>query len=225
MAKTNVLKMRIQLRRATTAEWEQYSYIVPAAGEPCVDLDLGTLKIGDGVTSYGELKVIGDSGNINVSADGNSIVLENNVFKLAGFDATKTGAQPRINAEGKLEWFVPVEINTTELESDIATLKSNVAELQDLVGNTPVSEQISTAIADIEGGVGGEENVIESINLGNDTLEVVDKVVTIPVGAGLKASSEVTIGEDGSLGVGTIGLDKITNTANTLVVIDGGFAN
>ena len=44
-----VLKMRIQLRRATTAEWEANKSVVPAAGEPCFDLELNTLKIGDGV--------------------------------------------------------------------------------------------------------------------------------------------------------------------------------
>lgn len=222
---TNVLKMRIQLRRATTAEWEQYNTVVPAAGEPCFDTVLGTLKIGDGVKSYGELKAIGGSESISVSADGDSIVLENGVFKLAGFDVAQTGAQPRINAEGKLEWFVPTEINTEALEADVATLKSDVAELQGLVGKTSVADQISAAIAGLEGGAGGEANVIESINLGGNTLEVVDEVVTIPVGAGLKASNEVTIGEDGSLGVGTISFDKITNSANTIVVLDGGFAN
>ena len=58
--KTTTIKTIFQLRRATTSEWEQYKTVVPAAGEPCYDLDLKTLKIGDGVTAYENLKAIGD---------------------------------------------------------------------------------------------------------------------------------------------------------------------
>ena len=47
-----VLKMRIQLRRATTAEWEANKSVVPAAGEPCFYLLLNTIKIADGVRNY-----------------------------------------------------------------------------------------------------------------------------------------------------------------------------
>lgn len=283
MANTNVLKMRIQFRRATTAEWEQYSHVVPAAGEPCFDTELFTLKIGDGEKSYGELPAIGGAGSVSVSADGDSIVLDNGAFKLAGFDAAATGAQPRKNAEGKLEWFVPAEVNTEALEEAVATLQSDVAELkekmdgtgngsvdakiaakinefatdisddgivnsykelisyvaehggeaatmaaditdlQKLVGEVPVAEQISTAIAGVGGS--GEENVIEKVKLGDTELEVVNETITVPVGAGLKASEEVTIDDDGSLRLGTISFDKITNSENVVVVLDGGEAN
>ena len=45
----NVIRTVIQLRRATTEQWLANKDVVPAAGEPCFDLDLHTLKIGDGV--------------------------------------------------------------------------------------------------------------------------------------------------------------------------------
>ena len=280
---TTVFKTKIQFRRDTTVNWEQYKDVVPDAGEPCFDIDLGTLRIGDGKKSYGELPVIGSSGNASVSADGSSIVLESGVFKLAGFDAAKTGAQPRKTADGKLEWVVPAEVNTEALEADVETLKidvetlktkmdgtgegsvdakiaakinefatqvsddgvvnsyqelisyvathggeaaamvADITELQGLVGETSVPDQIEAAIAGIE--ASGEANVIEAIYIGDAALEVVDEAVAIPVGAGLKASDEVTIAEDGSLGVGSISFDKITNSANTVVVLDGGIAN
>ena len=57
--KTTTIKTIFQLRRATTSEWEQYKTVIPAAGEPCYDLDLKTLKIGDGETTYENLKAIG----------------------------------------------------------------------------------------------------------------------------------------------------------------------
>lgn len=283
MATTNIVKMVIQFRRDTHENWELYKdKVTPAAGEPCFDIDLGTLKIGNGKDTYANLKVIGGSDTVSVAADGSSIVLENSVFKLAGFDATKVGAQPRIGSDGKLEWFVPTEVNTEELETaiatleaDIATLKeqmngtgensvdakinakinefatnvgdddvidsykelidyvaehggeaatmaANIKTLQDLVGSESVETQINNAIANID--ATGEENIIEVIHLGNTTLEVVNEAVTIPVGAGLKASDEVEIAEDGTLSVGTISLSKITTDDGYTVVLDGGSA-
>jgi hypothetical protein len=275
--------MTIQLRRASTAEWQQYKDVVPACGEPCFDYEQNTLKIGDGEKTYGELDVIGGKNGVAVAADGSSIVLENSVFKLAGFDAAGTGAQPRKNADGKLEWFIPTEVNTEALEADVATLKTDVqtlkdkmdgtgdgsvdakiaakinefatnitddevvnsykelidyvaehgdvaadmaadiGALQELVGKKSVSSQIEDAIAGL--GLAGEENIIEAINLGDTALEVVNEAVTIPVGAGLKASEEIAIAHDGTLSIGTISFSKIAQDDESTVVLDGGSAN
>lgn len=100
----NVIKTRIQFRRDTTANWEQYEDIIPAAGEPCFDIELGTLKIGDGIKTYGELDPIGGSGSVVASADGTSVAVEDGVFKLVGFDAATVGQIPQMGAEGKLIW-------------------------------------------------------------------------------------------------------------------------
>ena len=118
---TQIIKTVIQLRRATTAEWEQYKDVVPAAGEPCFDYELNTLKIGDGVKSYAELEAIGGKGTVSVSADGTSLILETGVFKLAGFNAAEVGAQPRVGQDGKLEWFVPAD--ATDLEARVKALE------------------------------------------------------------------------------------------------------
>lgn len=56
------IKTKIQMRRDTTANWLTNKDVVPAAGEPCFDLDTGILKIGDGVTTYENLKPISGSG-------------------------------------------------------------------------------------------------------------------------------------------------------------------
>lgn len=57
-----VLKTVIQLRRGTTAEWVENANVVPAEGEPCLDLDTGLIKYGDGETTYGELEYAGGTG-------------------------------------------------------------------------------------------------------------------------------------------------------------------
>lgn len=306
-----VLKMRIQLRRATTAEWEANKTVVPAAGEPCFDLELNTLKIGDGVKTYEQLDPIGGPGSVFVSVDGTSITVTDGVFKLAGFDAAETGAQPRKNADGQLEWVVPssetleglqtivsaLQADVTSLQNDVdaiqeiltpsaegedplatrvqtletkmdgtgegsvdakisakinefatkvsddgvvnsykelidyvanhggeaATMAADIAALQDKVGESSVSDQISAVIGSIE--AGAQVNKIETVKLGDNTLEVVDKAVTIPVGAGLIASDEVTIGGGGKLGIGQVDISKLVQNESSELVLDGGSAN
>lgn len=71
---------------------------------------------------------------------------------------------------------------------------------------------------------GAQVNVLEGIKLGDTLLEIVDKVVTIPAYAGLKASEEVTIAEDGALGIGTIGVGKLVDDGTTLI-LNGGAAS
>ena len=48
----------IKFKRDTSANWLTNKDVIPAAGEPCYDLDAGTLKIGDGVTTYENLPAI-----------------------------------------------------------------------------------------------------------------------------------------------------------------------
>lgn len=140
MAKTNVLKLVIQFRRDTSANWEQYKDVVPAAGEPCFETDTGIFKIGDGVKTYGDLEPINGS-KIEFSADGKSIVLENNVFKLMGYDAADIGAQPQKTADG-IKWVVPVDLTgaVKTLQSDVATIQKDVSALQE--GSTSILSKI-----------------------------------------------------------------------------------
>lgn len=70
---------------------------------------------------------------------------------------------------------------------------------------------------------GAQVNVIEGVKVGDTVLEIVDKIVTIPVGAGLKASDEITIAADGTLGVGEVGVGKLVDDGTTLI-LNGGAA-
>ena len=144
-----ILRMRIKLRRDTTANWELHKDVIPAAGEPCFDLNLGTLKIGDGTKTYEQLDVIGGSGSVAVSADGTSIILSDGVFKLAGFDAAETGAQPRKKSDGTLEWIVPSTDTVEGLQTTVAALQSDVATLEtkmDGTGEGSVDAKINAKI-------------------------------------------------------------------------------
>lgn len=154
MAVNKVVKTVFQLRRATTAEWELNKHIIPASGEPCFDLNLNTLKIGNGVNTYAELKPIGGE-SFEISADGKSIVLDDNVLKLFGFDAAEVGAQPRKGADGNIEWIVPsaetvdgLQATVAGLQSDMTGLQTEISDLKAIVGTT--EEGTSTLLDRVE---------------------------------------------------------------------------
>lgn len=72
---------------------------------------------------------------------------------------------------------------------------------------------------------GAQVNVIESVKVGDTVLDIVDKTVTIAIGAGLKASDEITIAADGALGVGAINVNKLEQTAGEVLILNGGAAS
>lgn len=63
MSDINKLQTLIQLRRGFQAQWDAVANTyIPKAGEPCVTLDgknKGQIKIGDGTSTWGELKYVG----------------------------------------------------------------------------------------------------------------------------------------------------------------------
>lgn len=328
MAKQTI-KMTIQLRRDTAANWELYKDIVPAVGEPCFITDRNILKIGDGVTAFENLVPIN---GVQFVADGETLVLEDGILKLNGFDEAENGAQLVKGEDGTIKWVVP-STNTVEgLQTVIGTLQADVADLQDevkdlrsivgaagegsgtilsrieiletkidgtgdesidakidakieafasvltpddnkvntlmelinfveahgqeaidmaaditslqgLVGQGTVDERIATAVADKVTAEEGKSliadtliakleaideevltNKIEKIYLGDALLDIVDKKVVIPVGAGLKTSEEITVSEDGTIGIGKISFSKIIQEEEEVVVMDGGSA-
>lgn len=146
----------IQVRRATTSEWEQHKSYVPKAGEPCLDLITGKVVYGDGTSTYEALVAKQATEIASITGDNDSVVIEDGVVKLAGFDAAEEGAQPRINAEGKLEWFVPdlsaedVIDKVGELEDAIGDsdngLVHDIEELQDKMEDVYTREEIDGMI-------------------------------------------------------------------------------
>ena len=84
-----IIKTTFQFRRDTTANWTLNKDVVPAAGEPCFDTELKTLKIGDGTTRYADLPF--DFGNLiwhgHFNAEGQFIYNEEGL-----------SAEPSVNA-------------------------------------------------------------------------------------------------------------------------------
>ena len=163
----NVVKTVIMFRRGSTEEWIANKDVIPAAGEPCFDLELHTLKIGDGTRTYEQLPTIG---GIDVSADNKSLVLEDNTFKLFNFDAAETGAQPRKNAEGKLEWVVPSTETLDGLQQIIAGLQKDVVDIQEIL--TPSDEGAQTLLERVE----ALEGKVDGTGAGSIEQKIYDEV-------------------------------------------------
>lgn len=162
MADTNTWRLQIQFRRDTADNWELYKTVVPAAGEPCFVIDKNILKIGDGVKTFEQLEPI-NGVKFELAADGKSLVLQDNVLKLMGFDSAEVGAQPRKNADGFIEWVVPasdermdgllVEVDT--LRSDVTNLQIDVADLREIVAQYGDNEPLLTRLESLENKING----------------------------------------------------------------------
>lgn len=142
------IKTVFQFRRATTEEWILHKDVIPAAGEPCFDLTAHTLKIGDGIHTYENLPQIGGV-ELKIEADGKSVVLEDDVFKLLGFEGADVGAQPRKGEDGKLEWVVPSTEAIDNLKSAVTNLQSDVTIIKEIV--TPSGEGAVTLLDRVNG--------------------------------------------------------------------------
>lgn len=62
---SKLLKTVFQVRRDTTANWAANKDYVPAAGEPCLDLDTGLVKYGNGIDTYENLPVSSETYDAN----------------------------------------------------------------------------------------------------------------------------------------------------------------
>lgn len=228
-----IIKTIFKLRRGQTEQWESVNPIL-AEGEPGFAIDANVLKIGNGIDPWNDLDEIGggsESGELSVIiGDDNSIVINDNTAKLLGFDTAEAGAQPRKNAEGKLEWYIPSGETSEEIQAVVTDLQADVTEMQTVVAGKVDAEEgkslvDDTQIAKLETiAENADENVLEVVYVGETALDVnEDKAVTIPVGAGLQASEEITI-TNGVLGIGGIGVSKLVDDDTTLY-LDGGSAS
>ena len=142
---TQTIKMKIQFRRDVAANWEQYKHLIPADGEPCFVTDKNILKIGDGVRDFEHLPEIG---GVSLAADDASLVCEEDVLKLFGFDEAEAGYQLRKGEDGKLEWFKPSTETVDGLQTTVTELETKVTEIREIV--MPAEEGDGTLLDRVE---------------------------------------------------------------------------
>lgn len=109
------------------------------------------------------------------------------------------------------------EINGGESAGEVLSQLNSYKEINDAAVDT-----IEAKLETIESNA--QVNKIEEIKIGETILDIVDKSVAIPVGAGLKASTEVTIAADGTIGVGQVNVNKLVQTDGDDLILNGGTA-
>lgn len=140
------IKTIFQFRRSTTEEWNANKEIVPAAGEPCYDLDLKTLRIGDGTTTYENLPIvgsgtIGDAGELQVEIDTLKSTIENIQTNITNVETNVSELQTQVGDTNIAE----VQSSVTQLTENMTNLTTQIEENNNKIVQV---EQILDAKAD-----------------------------------------------------------------------------
>ena len=155
-----IIKTVFQFRRDTTANWELYEDIVPEAGEPCYDIDLKTLRIGDGVTSYKDLRVIGGEEDLHAAieqlqtqvGDTNIVEIQENYTNLTtqvdAVNTEVTAMQQTLETKADAETVSQLQ-TVVEQKLDVEAVEELETELK-----TYIDELMKTAdVGSMDGGV------------------------------------------------------------------------
>lgn len=209
------------------------------AVEGKVDAEDGKSLIAD--TLIAKLEGIAEGAQVNVidTVDEAQFNITDKKLTLLDIAISKvTGLQDALDAKANkgttlAEYGITDAYTKTETEtrlqevldglSDTSETAASVAQALETykTSNDQRVDAVEAKLVTIESGA--QANVIEAVKVGTTLLEIVDKTVTIPVGAGLQASDEVTIGEDGTLGIGEVGVSKLIDDGTTLI-LNGGSA-
>lgn len=175
-----------------------------------------------------------DTTQFAIDAQKNLTLLDIAMGKVTGLQTAldnkvdKVEGSRLINSDeaSKLEKLVLSEDGSVEISGEINA--SNVKELGSWITTNRdtilglLSAANETKLNGIE--TGAQVNKIEAVRVGDALLDIVEKTITIPVGAGLKASDEVTIASDGTLGVGEVNVNKLVQNADDTLILNGGSA-
>ena len=225
------MKTKIQMRRDTTANWILNKDAVPAAGEPCFDLDLGTLRVGDGVTTYENLKAIGTSAAHfeGVRGDGendNDVIAR--VLAAAGVTAEKDDifVVKALIADGKYSYTAYVYNGTAWAAMDGNYSAKNVYFTNNLTYTAPIGVMTvpSSGSGTISASGKNVEEVFASILAAEKNPTATQPAVTVTCKqiAAYEVGSKVTPAYTAALSAGSYTYGPSTGiTATAWSVTDG----
>ena len=154
MAIKKTIKTVWQIRRDTTENWKLNEETTPAAGEPCYDLELHTLKIGDGTTKYKDLPVIGnieagDTGSLQAEIEALKNSMEMLRTDVDNVETNVSDIQDQVGTTDVADLVTQIETTTTEIVTIQQTLDSKadaktVTELQTVIEQKVDVETVET---------------------------------------------------------------------------------
>lgn len=194
---TKRLSITIQLKRGTTEEWDRYGAVVPAVGEPCLDITTGHLRFGDGVTAYKDLPDIAEVYNSRIVAlQETDDALQQNIEQLFTLIGTEDGGLTKDISDLRL--YVGEIPDGSDADNVITYLHGYVEDsLEAEHANKDVLDEITQA--KVNQWNQAEANVIDAIQVNGSAVPVSDKIaniiLTTPEGGSLLP--EVTTADNG----------------------------
>ncbi len=183
------INTRIILRNDSSFNWVLNEEVVLLKGEVGIEFlsdESCKVKIGDGVKPWKDLKYFGGE---QLLGDDKSIVINDKVISLKGFEKAEVGAQPRKNAAGEIEWVVPSTKTVDELKDTVAGLQSDISSLQEIVngtGENSVDAKIDSAINEFAAAISddGTVNTLKELidyvsEHGKEVTAIITKLETI----------------------------------------------
>ena len=173
MADINKLQTLIQLRRGFQVQWDAVANTyIPKAGEPCVTLDgknKGQIKIGDGTSTWGELKYVG----VN---EGAMHFIGTVATKAELPESAETGDIYQVTEDSKMyiwdgdswEIFHAVDLSnyyTKEETTNLVTVEIGKVN-EKITANTEKLNEVETKIGEVETKVNETNTKLE--NLGTE---------------------------------------------------------
>ena len=113
-----------------------------------------------------------------------------------------------------------LETYKTPNDQRVTDLENNKVDA--VAGKSLVDDALIEKLTGVE--AGAQINTIESVQVNGTALVINDKIVNITSGDIVKASDEVTVSEDGTLGIGEVNVDKLVQDDGTRLILNGGSA-
>lgn len=188
-----------------------------------------------GIAEGAEVNVIEsvDSAQFAIDEDKKLTLLDVAMNKVTGLDTALSGKVDKIEGytllsptdQSKLNALV---IGESGVEISGKVNAANVEGLGDWIttNRDTVAGLFDTTSANKLNGIeaGAEVNLIDVIQANGVALAITDKTVNITASDIVKASDEVTVAADGTLGIGSVSTDKLVQGSDTLI-LNGGSAN
>lgn len=185
-----------------------------------VDKQDGYRMISDAEAQKIEKLVLGEDGSVSVSGT----IAAGNVDGLADWITARAGTLEGLS-ENNLTDVLLEKLNGIEAGAQ-------VNKIEGVSGEFAISADgkvLSIVGVEMEKVVGLPEALadackIEGIKVNGTLLDITEKIVEISALDVVKASDEITVAEDGTLGVGEVNVDKLVQTENTWLILNGGNA-
>lgn len=234
-----VIKTTFQLKRGTAARWKELNPVL-RQGEPGFEYDTGKLKIGDGLTAYNDLKyqtskdyvvnqptsatfpLIGEKDVIYKAENEKMLYQWNNDIK--DYEPLNFVDLSEINA-----FITSLQNKDIEIEKNIASLTEQINKITEgAPEDFDTLKEMYDYIINLD--VQNPENKINGISIEGNLLEIVDKIVEIPLAnyiqAGVVKSSDsvnkIQVDEDGTMEVNSVGISKLVQEDDVTLVFDSG---